>query len=118
MSAKIIAEATGLLSSVKKQMLKTEFIAALLAAQFSRERYFASVDRIADDCVRAANLVQALEAQRGATLRAATLADLACICRVYGASVEQTRVSRRGIIALRFPAGAFADAQPAVLRLN
>lgn len=118
MSAKSMTEATGLLRVVKKQMLRTDFIAALLAAQFSRERYFASIDRIAEDCVRAARLVQALELQRERSRRAAALADLAGICRTYGAIVEQTRVARRWAIVLRFPEGAFSDARAGLLRLN
>jgi hypothetical protein len=108
MSYQSIAEATGFLRSVKKQLFTSDFLAARIAAQFAREDRFVPIDRVAGDSVKAADLARAVQAGRPGKRRSSDLTKLKDLCARYGATIEQHDTSAGVSIELRFPEGRFA----------
>lgn len=108
MSYRSLSEATGLLRSIKKQVVNSDLLIARIAAQFSREDKFLPIDRVARDAVRVAQLVGSIRAARPGKKRASDLLKLNVVCAPYGADV-QVRDTAAGVrIVLKFPEGRFA----------
>lgn len=108
MSYSSISEATGFLRSVKKQVLKSDFVAARLAAQFGRENRYELVDRVAKDAVKAADLVMALRTSRPGKARTSLLSKLRVVCVAYGATIAVLDTLAGPAVDLQFPGGQFS----------
>lgn len=108
MSYRSLSEATGLLRSIKKQVVSPDLLIARIAAQLSREDKFLPIDRIARDAVRVAQLAGVIRTAQPGKKRANDLLKLSGVCAAYGAAV-QVRDTTAGVrITLKFPEGRFA----------
>lgn len=108
MTYRSLSEATGLLRSIKKQVVNSDLLIARIAAQFSREDKFLPIDRVARDAVRAAQLVDAIRSSQPGKKRANELIKLNGVCAPYGAAICVRDTAAGVRISLRFPEGRFA----------